>query len=400
MYFMHLRNRHIQKIISKRSKVFPVVGLIGPRQVGKTTFLMRQWKDKLKAHYVTLDKHEVVSRAKRAPESFLLSESQDLTKKLIIDEAQKAPSLFDSMKSLIDEKRRIGIFTVSGSVEFSDKSGVRESLAGRIGICRLYPLTLSEMHQQTLITPWVDGSRRRSLKRTDREVNDWLTKGGIPIFCALHDEAERNMAIENWLEAICYRDLQQIKGGRLDGDIAMSILRYIAREPRPVVSQLSNDTGVSRTTIAKYLLALEALFLIYKIPSLENRRAIPAYALFDSAVIRYLLGHGDDSFIQHQTLKTMIINEILAQHEYSGKRRPGLFSYRSRGGSGIDLVVQSEKKLLGIEISIKSDINPYSLRSMKSFLARHAEAKGIVVAPVTQGYHVDGIEVRPWTHTG
>lgn len=289
---------------------------------------------------------------------------------------------------------------MSGSVEFSDKAGIRESLAGRIGVCRLFPLTLAEIAKQSLINPWVNESKQRVWKRSDYEINAWLNRGGIPIFCALHDEAERNIAIESWLEAICYRDLQQLKGGRIDGDIAMAILRHIAREPRTVVSQLSNDTGVSRTSIAKYLSALEALFLVYKLPSLDNRKAMPEYALFDSAVIRYLLGHGDESYAQRQALRTLIINEILAQHEYSGKSRPGLFSYRARGGSEIDLVIQRDKELLGIQISIKSDISAYSLRGLKSFLAAHSNAKGVVIAPVTEDYLIDGIEIRPWTHIG
>ncbi len=57
---MHLRKRHVQNLLSKRIKIFPVVGLLGPRQVGKTTFQMQEWKTKLDAHYVTLDKSEAV----------------------------------------------------------------------------------------------------------------------------------------------------------------------------------------------------------------------------------------------------------------------------------------------------------------------------------------------------
>jgi len=74
---MHLRKRHIQSILSKRARVFPALGLLGPRQVGKTTFLMKQWQLIHRAQYVTLDKHETVVRAKRAPEEFLVSSSDN-----------------------------------------------------------------------------------------------------------------------------------------------------------------------------------------------------------------------------------------------------------------------------------------------------------------------------------
>ena len=72
---MHLRERHIQSILAKHAKIFPALGILGPRQVGKTTFLMKQWQKIHRAHYVTLDKHEIVTRAKRAPEEFLISSS-------------------------------------------------------------------------------------------------------------------------------------------------------------------------------------------------------------------------------------------------------------------------------------------------------------------------------------
>lgn len=397
---MHLRKRHVQNLLSKRIKIFPVIGLLGPRQVGKTTFLMQEWKAKLDAHYVTLDKSEAVKRAKREPENFLLSESADLQRRLIIDEVQKVPALFDSMKSIIDERRRIGVFTVSGSVEFSDKAGIRESLAGRMGICRLYPMTLCELAQESLHTPWVKGLKGHQHQRTAKQVDNWLLRGGMPIFCALHDETEIKLAIESWLDAICYRDIQQLKGAHLDGDIAQMILSSIAREPCLNLSRIAHDTGVSRTTVTKHLAALESLFLVTKLSSFNNRQAASDYAIFDCAVLRYLLGDGDETFARHQTLRTLVINEILAQYEYSGESRPGLFSYRSRGGAEIDLVLQNKKKVLGIQISITSDITPYSLRSMKSFLGSHNTAEGVVLAPVTESFTTGGIRVVPWTTIG
>jgi hypothetical protein len=397
---MHFRKRHVQNILSKRIKIFPVVGLVGPRQVGKTTFLMQEWKSRLSAQYITLDKFEAVRRAKREPENYLLSESANLERNLIIDEAQKAPALFDSMKSLIDEKRRIGAFTISGSVEFSSKAGIRESLAGRIGLCRLYPMTLSEVAQQTLQTPWVKGLKEPVKQRTAKQLDHWLIRGGMPIFCALHDEAEIELAIRNWLEALCYRDLQQVKSARLNGEVALSILSSIARSPMMNLSRVSHDTGVSRTVVAKHLEALESLFIIYKLPSFDNRRAASEYVVFDCAVLRHLLGGGDEAFVRRQTLRTLVINEILAQYEYSGEGRPGLYFYRSRGGAEVDLVLKTKKMTLGIELSITSDITPYALRGMKSFLASHNSAEGVVLAPVTQSHDLDGIRILPWAHIG
>lgn len=75
---MHHRRRHIENILLKRSKIFPVLGVLGPRQVGKSTFLMQQWAPQKQAIYLTFDKQEIAIRAKRAPEQFLIDETLQL----------------------------------------------------------------------------------------------------------------------------------------------------------------------------------------------------------------------------------------------------------------------------------------------------------------------------------
>ena len=399
---MHLRKRHIQDILSKRSKIFPALGLLGPRQVGKTTFLMKQWQPIRRAQYVTLDKHEIVARAKRAPEDFLISSSDNLKTHLIIDEVQKVPALFDSMKALIDERRRIGAFTLSGSVEFSSRAGVRESLAGRIGLCRLYPLTLAEIRQKPIYTPWVCGfSLGTSSRSKADDIDSWLRRGGMPIFCSLRDERERSVAIESWLEALCFRDLQQLKTARFDGTVAFSILKSLVRNPLLAIAGLANDLGETRATIQKHLRGLQDLFLLNEIPSFVSRRGASQYLPLDTALFNFLYGDGDSLFARHQQMKILVINEILAQFEYSGEARPELCHYRSRGGAEVDLILRQKNRLLAVKISISSDVKPYSLRGIKSFLSAYEKADGIVLAPVTESYRVGkNLQVLPWTQIG
>lgn len=399
---MHLRERHIQRILVKHAKIFPALGILGPRQVGKTTFLMKQWQKIHHAHYVTLDKHEIVTRAKRAPEEFLLSSSNNLQTHLIIDEVQKVPTLFDSMKALIDENRRIGAFTLSGSVEFSSRAGVRESLAGRIGLCRLYPLTLSEIRQQPFCNPWVCGFTQSAKSKTGAdEIENWLNRGGMPIFCAIRDERERHIAVESWLEALCFRDLHQLKTSRFDGVVAISTLRSLARNPLLVITGLANDLGVGRATIQKHLAGLKDLFLLNEIPLFMCKRSASEYMPLDAAVFKFLYGDGDPLFARHQMMKILVINEILAQFEYSGESRPEISYYRSRGGAEVDLILRQKDRLLAIEISISSDVKPYSLRGIKSFLSSYEKAEGIVLAPVAEAYRLEkNLQVIPWTKIG
>jgi len=398
---MDPRKRHIEKVLLKRSKLFPVLGLLGPRQVGKSTFLLNQWAQQKDAVYITFDRQESVVRAKRSPEQLLLSESMDLTRHLIIDEAQKVPHIFDSIKALVDQKRRMGAFTLSGSVEFSHKTGVRESLAGRMGILKLYPMTLRELHNGHFEAPFVTDNFDIKNPLNSKAIETWMERGGMPIFCGISDIDERIGVIKSWLEAIFYRDLKQLKDAEYDSATADNIMTAIATNPMIPVIQLATEFGATLASIKKHLSALESLFLIHQIPSFENPRAQSMYRIFDAGVLQAILGGQKTLYSNHASLITLVINEILAQYEYSGKLKPKIYYYRTRGGANIDIVLETKDRIIGIECSTKIDIPPYAQRGMKSFLKKYPKAKGYFIAPVQKAYSIDkNIRVIPWHSIG
>lgn len=401
---MHPRKRYIKNILLKRSKIFPVLGVLGPRQVGKSTFLMHEWCEEKHATYITFDEKEVIARAKQAPAQLLLSESNNQEKHLIIDEAQKVPHILDSIKAIVDKNRRIGAFTLSGSVEFSHKSGIRESLAGRMGITKLYPLTVRELDKNNLDLeiPWVKFDFNLKKKLDPKSIETWLIRGGMPIFCNLADTDERINLISSWVDAICFRDLQQLKDGHYGSEVALNLLISLAAEPHSIsISKISSNFGVSHAAIKKHLEALESLFLIYKLPSFENPRASNRYILFDAGVLNALRGDKTTIFSRHMSLITLVVNEIYAQYEYNGKLKPHLFYYKSKGGAEIDLVLESDKKIIGIECCTSDTINPLKQRGMKSFLKKYKNAIGYFIAPVQKAYTIDeNIHVIPWTCIG
>jgi uncharacterized protein len=400
---MHTRKRHIEAILTKRAKIFPVLGLVGVRQVGKSTFLIQQWCSVTNANYITFDEKEVVTRAKNYPAQLLKDESDNQNRKLVIDEAQKVPHIFDSIKALVDQKKRMGSFMLSGSVEFSAKTGVRESLAGRMGISMLYPMTLRELSNQNLHAPWITLQFNTTSELNPKSIETWLLRGGMPLFCNLSDDDERFTLINSWLEAICYRDINQLKDGKYDGDIAFNLIKYIAHNELFSISRASHDLSVSSALIQKHLSALESLFLIYSIPSLENPRAQSRYYIFDAGVLNALRGIGPTDSLQqkHACLTTLILNEINAQYEYSGKLKPKIFHYRTRGGAEIDLVLKTKDKLIGIECHMSDNIRAYAQRGMKSFLSRYPNAKGYFVAPIQKPYNLEkNLTVIPWNAIG
>lgn len=400
---MHRRQRHIEKIMLKRAKMYPALGVLGPRQVGKSTYLKEQWAALKDAAYLTFDRQEVVIRAKNSPEQLILSESYDQTKHLIIDEAQKVPQIFDSIKALIDEDRRVGAYTLSGSVEFSEKSGVRESLAGRMGIIHLYPLTVREMDENPFAAPWVTFDFEEHAPAKVKTIEKWLERGGMPVFSCFSDRDERIISIRSWLDAICYRDLMQLKGAEYDGDVAFSLLKMLALKSNTLVSaaHLQNEVGASAHSVNKHLDALCALFLIYKVKSIENPSALPMYTIFDAGVLNALLNGQVTPDSRHASLVAFVTNEIYAQYEYAGKIKPKLYYYQSRGGASIDLVLEADGHLIGVDCITNIDVSPYRVRGMKSFLKKYPNAKGYIVAPVQSMYKLEeNITVVPWTVVG
>jgi predicted AAA+ superfamily ATPase len=127
-------------MLLRQAKLWPVVGLVGLRQSGKTTLLRDQLSIE---NFVTLDDDDNLVAALASPKIFLARQQSPT----IIDEVQKAPKLFDAIKLSVDRQRRPGQFYITGSSQFSSRLGIRESLTGRIGICQLFPLTLAEANQ-------------------------------------------------------------------------------------------------------------------------------------------------------------------------------------------------------------------------------------------------------------
>jgi predicted AAA+ superfamily ATPase len=151
----------------------------------------------------------------------------------------------------------------------------------------------------------------------------------------------------------------------------------------------------------RHLNSLEDLLLICRLPSVSNQRARPSFRIFDSGVISFLTHNLEEREVQHSALVSFVLNEILAQHEYAGNEKARIFHYRERGGAELDLVLETGRMMLGIECVLSADVSEYRQRGMKSFLNKHPRAKGIFVAPVTEGYKLsDRMRVVPWGCVG
>ena len=266
---------------------------------------------------MSLDKATLRRQAQQSPELLLAGVD---SYPLVIDEAHKAPAIFDEIKASVDEQRRPGRYVLSGSVQFSKKVGVRESLTGRTATIRLDTMSVSE----TL------DSKQATLK----DLKQYLECGGMPGVCFLRDSGQRNAYWEQWLETTCYRDMKVFSLGRLSGDLARAILEACALEEFPDLSHLSKRLKVASHRVKNHLDALEDLFVIRVVqPDLTAQIRKPLYHLFDAGLAFYL------GASLRRRWQSWFLTEAAIQAQLSGKSRHSVTYYRSRRGSFIDFMV-------------------------------------------------------------
>lgn len=299
----------------KLLKAWPVVALLGPRQSGKSTFLKDLvWKSGT-VTLLSLDSAAVRRRAEESPE-LLLSEVAKYP--LVIDEAHKAPALFDEIKAIVDARRIPGRFVISGSVQFSKKTGIRESLTGRVATVRMDPMTLLETGPK---------------KVTLASINDYLQLGGMPGVCFFRDKDMRDGYWEQWLDTTCERDLKMFSTGRLSGDLARRILEKTAVLELPSASELARELRVDARRIHSHLNALEALFVLNSIEPSQHGVGKTLFYPFDAGLAAFL-GAG-----LQRKWQIWFLSEWMNQRRFSGEhsfKKPQY--YRSTRGSFVDFV--------------------------------------------------------------
>jgi predicted AAA+ superfamily ATPase len=328
----HKRCREIENLLIKRIKLWPVLGVVGVRQCGKSTLLRDLFLARHSGIYQTMDSKTQRARAQQVPESFTaLDKNKDL---LIIDEVQKVPDLFDAIKLHVDQNRRPGMYIISGSTEFSKLTGIRESLTGRIGVLRLYPMTLSELHSRSYGNYFINKNKPLPSALNLKEFDRKLFRGGMPGLCFLRNDDEFATACDVWLETTCYRDLLQVHSKSLNGDLAMEILMVIAKNPEPTLAEIARKLRRDARQIKPYLEALAAILVVHKLEPHEAGVGKTQYALCDSGLASHL---GAEREAQ---LRIHLLTEALAKFEYAGFGRPLIKTYRNEKTSRVPLVLE------------------------------------------------------------
>lgn len=346
-------NRTLVKSIIDGLKYYPVVAITGPRQSGKSTLLKQILSD---YKYVSLENPDHRLFARKDPNGFLAQYGP----KLVIDEAQLIPDLFSYIQTIVDDNKQMGQYVLSGSQNFLLHSKIKQSLAGRVAIYKLFPFDISELKKVNLLTP---------------EYEETLFKGLYP---ALYTRSiPTNLFYKNYLSTYIEKDVTD-EFGITNSTMFIKFIRLCAGHVGQQVnySEFSKILGVSLPTIRFWFSILETSYIIHLLqPHFNNfnKRLVksPKLYFYDTGLVTYLLGiRNVEEFVMHSykgaLFENFIINEYVKQN-YHLQLDKNFYYWKESSGNEVDLIIENGLKYDALEIKATKTIVPKLFKGLDKF---------------------------------
>lgn len=360
--------RYLQDPILESLKHFPVVLLIGARQVGKSTLAQELIAPSWNARYLTMDDRATLDAALRDPDGFISGQPTPV----VIDEVQKAPDVMRAIKRMVDRGRKQGQYLLTGSANIMTLSSVPETLAGRVAVHTLYPFCWPEFLEKPPPTILEDlfgaVTSRELLKRLPRPLkSDYHTRiikriltGGYPTPALMTSEQAQAQWFSSYLQTYLERDILYIKSIENLPDFNR-LLRLIAfRTGRLLnLSDLSREVGLPFSTLRRYMNLLEVtyqIFLLRPYFTHVGKRLVKTPKIYfnDTGMASYLMGADDWSVLDRQgnsgaMVETWVASELLKLLPISDHRFQ-LYFWRTHTGQEVDFLIERGRKLVAIEV--------------------------------------------------
>ena len=341
--------RHLESTILKYVSDFPVVGLIGPRQVGKTTLVKKLFKQfRKEIIYLDLELQSDLDKLNEA--EFYLKQFTDKT--IIIDEIQRKPELFPLLRALVDIKREPGRFIILGSASPDLIRDSSETLAGRIAYLELSPFNLLEIRNKYSMT------------------EHWF-RGGFPEPFLTDNDERRFIWLNNFIFTYIERDLPLL-GLAASPAMIRKLWTMLAHYQGGIwnASKFANSLGSSVPTIQRYFNFLENAFLINVLPPYYlniKKRLVksPKVYIRDTGILHCLLDLQTFNNLQN----TMLIGKSWEGYAIEQiRQRIGinnkLYYYRTQKGAECDLIITSSEKPI-ITLNFSTNFIPRPLQIEK-----------------------------------
>ncbi len=332
---------------------FKSVTILGPRQSGKTTLARTVFSQK---EYVSLEDPDIRLQAEADPRQFLKRYKDGA----IFDEIQRLPNLLSFLQTIMDSSFKKGMYVFTGSHQPLLHEAISQSLAGRTAILNLWPFTIAEI--------------RNYKKQLD--PFELILQGSYP---AIYEEKLDCLRFyRSYLETYVQRDVRTI--AQLHSmSLFQKFLILLAGRTGQILnySSISNDLGISSTTVKSWLSILEASFIVFQLqPFFMNikKRLIrsPKVYFTDVGLATYLLGIKSVDQVERDPLRgglyeNLIVSEII-KNAYNKGIKPEVYFYRDSHGNEVDLLIRNDGKLIPIEIKSASTFTKEFLKSSNKLL--------------------------------
>lgn len=356
----------------------PVILIHGPRQCGKTTLAM-VWGAPRGYAYLSFDDEVVLDAARTDPGGFV----RDLPERCILDEVQRVPELFRSLKLEIDRDRRPGRFLLTGSSNVLLLPSLSDSLAGRMQIVALHPLSQGELGRRrsrflhALFAGELaqESTATGSVEPLRGELTERVVAGGYPAALARSVPRRRMGWYRDYAETLVQRDVRDLMQVH-SLDTVQRLLVAIAGQTSHMLNlqQLSAPFRVTRPTIDAYLGLLQRVFLVHELPAWHSNRMnrllkSPKLHLVDTGLAAALLGVDvvsldEDRELRGQLVETFVVQELLRQGSWEDGEFQ-FFHFRDREKREIDLVIERGRKLAAIEVKSGATVRSDDFRAMR-----------------------------------
>jgi len=391
--------RHISNAVLAAAAQNPVVTIMGPRQSGKTTLCRALFPNH---DYRLLEAPDVRSQALEDPRGFLGAGNR-----MVIDEVQRAPELLSYIQVLVDEDSRPGRFILTGSQNLLLMESVSQTLAGRVALLNLLPLSLAELlGRQPFNLALHPGTAPGPSSAPNVDRWSALFAGFYP---RIHD---RGLSPREWLgdyfRTYVERDLRevmQVSNLRAFENFVRLAAASTARELN--LSRLASDVGVGQQTARRWLNALEIGFLAATLPphSANFRKRLrkrPRLHFLDTGLICYLLDIPDAETLARHPLRGAVFESFVTAEllkSFANRRQNApLYTWRDAGGHEIDILIDLGQRLIPVEVKSGETVPADAMRNLSWWtgLPGNPHQHGLLVHGGSRSFRQKNIRVLPW----
>lgn len=387
--------RHIEESLREALADTPVVLLNGARQSGKSTLVEHLTKTIHPARYITFDNSAALSAARFDPAGYIAGlDAQKVP--VVLDEIQRAPELFLPIKLAVDRDRRPGRFLLTGSANVMMLPQLSDSLAGRMEIITLWPLSQGEIDETR--ESFIDRVFAQEMKlparieQTGADLIARVVRGGYPEILNRRLESRRRAWFSSYITTILQRDVREISNIEGLSEVPR-LMKLLASRASSLlnISEVSRSLTIPQSTLKRYMGLLEATFIVQPLPAWSvniGKRLVkaPKLTICDTGLLAYLLGVNEERLAEESQafgslLENFVVMELRKQASWS-EIKPHLFHFRTPTGQEVDIVLEGASgQIVGVEVKAGASLSGSDFKGLTALreIAGRKFRRGVIL---------------------